>query len=207
MSAPANLDIKIEPLLLPNVTPIVLDLPAPVVQYLNDLVETIQNQSDQRQPHNANLAGHLAEEYQMAFNQDFCNLLTSIGQQFYVMNSLPTRPLILTSSWVNFQRRYEFNPTHNHDGLLSFVIWLRIPYDLAEEMQVFPRARGGRTSKFEFVYTSIMGHPHTRELDVDKSWEGRMCMFPSALSHAVYPFFTSDGVRISISGNLAQAPG
>ena len=33
----------------------------------------------------------------------------------------------LTALWCNFQRQYEFNPPHDHDGKLSFVIYLSIP--------------------------------------------------------------------------------
>ena len=31
---------------------------------------------------------------------------------------------------------------------------------------------------------------------------GYCCLFPSDLSHQVYPFYTSDKDRISISGNI-----
>lgn len=198
-----NFDIKIQPIVLPNLFPIMLDLPPPVVDYLNGLADDVMSSPDKFVPHNANLAGHLSGEYWLDFNDEFRDLLTGIGQEFYRVNGLPPKTLKLTSSWINFQRKHEFNPTHNHDGHLSFVIWLRIPYRLEDEINIFPQARGQRTSKFEFAYNSILGQPCTRELDVDQNWQGRMCVFPSPLPHAVYPFYTSDGVRISISGNLA----
>ena len=37
---------------------------------------------------------------------------------------------------------------------------------------------------------------------LDPSMEGYMVMFPSETQHCVYPFYTSDEERISISGNL-----
>ena len=37
----------------------------------------------------------------------------------------------LTALWANFQRQYEFNPPHDHDGKLSFVIYLSIPDKLS----------------------------------------------------------------------------
>ena len=40
-------------------------------------------------------------------------------------------------------------------------------------------------------------------LPVDKTWEGMMLMFPSKLHHSVYPFYTSDEKRISVSGNIS----
>ena len=39
----------------------------------------------------------------------------------------------LTALWANFQRQYEFNPPHDHDGKLSFVIYLSIPEPLKKE--------------------------------------------------------------------------
>ena len=37
---------------------------------------------------------------------------------------------------------------------------------------------------------------------VDKSFEGQMLMFPAPLQHIVYPFYTSDESRITVSGNI-----
>ena len=39
-------------------------------------------------------------------------------------------------------------------------------------------------------------------IDVDKSFEGKMLMFPAKLQHLVYPFYTSDKERITVSGNI-----
>ena len=39
-------------------------------------------------------------------------------------------------------------------------------------------------------------------LDVDNEYEGKIMMFPSSLVHCVYPFYTSDDYRISLSGNI-----
>jgi inosine/xanthosine triphosphate pyrophosphatase family protein len=39
-------------------------------------------------------------------------------------------------------------------------------------------------------------------IENDKTFEGKIAFFPSKLSHCVYPFYSSDDVRISISGNI-----
>jgi len=39
-------------------------------------------------------------------------------------------------------------------------------------------------------------------LPVDKSWNGVILMFPSTTKHAVYPYYTTDKERITISGNI-----
>ena len=41
--------------------------------------------------------------------------------------------LKLESLWVNYQKQHEFNPLHNHFGLISFVIWMKIPTDWKEQ--------------------------------------------------------------------------
>ena len=38
-------------------------------------------------------------------------------------------------------------------------------------------------------------------LDVDKKWERTGLIFKSSLNHVVWPFY-SDGIRITVSGNL-----
>jgi hypothetical protein len=37
---------------------------------------------------------------------------------------------------------------------------------------------------------------------MEKEAEGYMVMFPSQMTHQVFPFYESDGERISISGNI-----
>ena len=41
----------------------------------------------------------------------------------------------LTALWCNYQRQYEFNPPHDHDGKLSFVIYLSIPDPLKKKIK------------------------------------------------------------------------
>ena len=119
-----------------------------------------------------------------------------------VFTATPT--LSLQNLWVNFQKKHEFNPTHTHTGIYSFVIWMRIPYQLADEEKHFPTVRdtAQKTSKFTFHYNNILGMNSAFSLPVDRDWEGKMLFFPAALTHSVYPFYTSDEYRISVAGNL-----
>ena len=106
--------------------------------------------------------------------------------------------------WVNFQKKYEFNPPHVHDGLFSFVIWYKIPYTIKDERANFPHIaeRNQKAGQFAFLFSAPDGSLHTEDLPVDKEWEGKIALFPANLNHMVYPFYTSDEYRISISGNL-----
>ena len=116
--------------------------------------------------------------------------------------------------WVNIQKKYEINPMHNHGGILSFVLFLKIPYDLKEERSL-PHVRNSNFSLgpyFSFFYPALpehsdlhkFGHRFVGEhyISVDKNWEGTMIIFPAWMQHMVTPFYTSDEYRISVSGNL-----
>lgn len=110
--------------------------------------------------------------------------------------------------WINFQKKYEFNPIHGHSGDFSFVLWIQIPYDLEEELSLpnCVKANGRCNSLFKFITTNTAGKIIDHPLMIDKSWEGVMVLFPANQKHQVYPFFTSDDYRISISGNLIIKP-
>jgi hypothetical protein len=101
-----------------------------------------------------------------------------------------------TDAWVNIQQKYEYIPAHNHDGIMAYVIWINIPYDIKEEVSF----GNGTASCFNFQYSNILGQPMSKVIQVSKEDEGTIMIFPSALIHQVYPFYTSDGVRMSISG-------
>ena len=111
----------------------------------------------------------------------------------------------LENVWVNMQKKYEMNPLHCHNGMLSFVCWMDIPYSIEEEWNQ-PNVKASNFPKlgstFVFHYLNILGEMCTREFAVEKGWERRIIMFPSALWHQVYPFQTSDDLRISIAGNI-----
>lgn len=119
-------------------------------------------------------------------------------------------PYVETPVWINFQKKYEHNPVHIHSGDLSFVYWVQIPYDLEEEKKLpnmFPHAdeKYRKHSTFSFLiplFGPSGGGILPYQLNVDKTWEGKLIIFPAWLSHCVTPFYTSDEYRISVAGNL-----
>ena len=115
-------------------------------------------------------------------------------------NGLPVK---VNPSWYNIQTKHQFVPNHTHDGIYSFVIWMKIPY----EYEVEEPSGEGFTSCFEFTYTNNIGNIRNHVYKLGKKYEGTMLMFPSKLQHCVYPFYTSDDVRISISGNIVLDAG
>lgn len=113
-------------------------------------------------------------------------------------------PLILEKAWVNFQKKHEFNPPHIHSGVFSFVIWISVPYDIKDEMARASsiKSTANCPGHFEFSFTNSMGKVLGHTIPADHSYENKGVLFPSYMPHSVYPFYTSDYYRISVSGNF-----
>ena len=111
--------------------------------------------------------------------------------------------LSMGKPWINFQKKHEFLPNHTHDGVLSYSIWMKIPYNEKEEKN-YKRVNTNKEKfySFQFSYTNILGEICQENYEITKETEGCILMFPSKLTHCVYPFYTSDNERISISGNI-----
>ena len=107
--------------------------------------------------------------------------------------------------WVNFQKKYDFQPLHSHNGALSFVIWMKIPYTYEEEAkttQTQSLSDGHLSGCFQMLYTSLLGTTKHFNYFLNPEYEGTMIVFPASYQHQVHPFYTSDEERISISGNI-----
>ena len=161
------------------------------------------------------LAGHIRQEYNL-YTQNppdeviaYCRTRCLEGPFRHQFDNIQmfTRnaPVACNTLWVNFQRKYEFNPLHIHSGFASFILFIQIPYDLKEEEEYFGTEMNGdiHTSKLCFVnYHPHDGTPSYRPINVDKSFEGKLLLFGAKHIHQVYPFYTSDDYRITVSGNL-----
>ena len=119
--------------------------------------------------------------------------------QSYTEKAYDKRPeYVLSALWINYQKQHEFNPPHDHDGKLSFVIYLKIPEELKKENKEY-KGRSCGPGGIQFLYgdgttecVTYMSY-FPEELD--------MFIFPAWLKHWVSPF-KSDCTRISVSGNV-----
>ena len=105
---------------------------------------------------------------------------------------------VLSALWVNYQRKHEFNPPHDHDGKLSFVTYLSIPDELKKEHEEY-KGKSCGPGGIQFVYGD-----GPRDCITYQSFfpeEGDMYIFPAWLKHWVAPF-KSNCTRISVSGNV-----
>lgn len=102
--------------------------------------------------------------------------------------------------WLNIQKKYQFVPNHIHDGVFSYSIWMKIPYNLKEEIK-----KDKFATRFSFIYNSILGNlggNFSEFIELSKDNEGDIIFFPSKLMHCVYPFYTTNKKRMCISGNI-----
>jgi|TARA_R100001591_G_C4305308_1_gene171497 hypothetical protein len=166
---------------------------------------------------NSSLIGHIKEEYNMlgiteSLNEFILGACYKHKDAVKLSCLTENRPLTISNLWCNFQKKYEFNPPHDHSGLYSFVIFISVPYDLKKEEEYFGQIGGGQegyhdslkihTSKFAFLNTNHKGTIACDVLNVDKSFEGKMILFNAKQIHQVFPFYTSDDYRITVSGNI-----
>ena len=197
---------------LPNIGLTNGKIPPNIYQALNREIVDIHTNDKDIVRMNYTLAGQITKEYQITKSLPLLNpYLEEMGRayqkewNYYPKENPNDNKLKVESVWVNMQKKLEVNPLHNHDGTLSFVAWLHVPFKLEDERNM-ENCKNSRTvelsSTFQFVYTTALGKIANCPMFVESGWEARIVMFPSKLLHMVYPFQTSDDYRISIAGNL-----
>ena len=181
--------------------------------------------------YNSRLVGHIQEEYQLNVTDEMRNYFFSVLNEgpiferrvqeighFYddiekpkyrtkdgrVIEDYPF-DIKLGDVWVNFQKKNEFNPIHKHAGILSFVVFLSIPFTREEEDKFAPPSmrEKPKNGNFNFIHYTDDYHQNIElAVPVDKTWNGTGLLFESGQRHYVYPFYSSDDYRITISGNF-----
>jgi len=166
---------------------------------------------NKKEDHKDKLAGNITGSYTLVdkndwfFNQTLHPLIKVYAHQFKNIGEntpmVNIHPYKLKTWWVNYQKQHDFNPTHDHTGVYSFVIWLKIPYEY-EEQNKDNITNNPVRSTFQFHYQNILGEPRNFTYQLGKNYEGKLIFFPSKLIHEVYPFYNCEDDRISISGNI-----
>jgi len=203
-----SMHIEYRPVELPNVGVLEVKVPALVMAAIKNEVSQIQTNFDQHESANSKLAGNLEREYTLktcrTTVESFVVQVSEIYQKKNMHDLSQGSHMVLDGLWCNFQKATEFNPNHTHSGLLSFVIWVQVPYDIQQELDHSPGRHGVKNAAgcFELLYNNHVGDLATFVVPADRSWESHMLMFPARMAHCVYPFYTSKDYRISVSGNL-----
>ena len=184
---------------------------------MDKLWEYISSAKENSKSLKSNLAGNLSSSLVLndTDNWFFVNTCIPIIKKYIeffkkstAFNSQPISkndlPYGLDRFWVNFQKQHEFNPMHNHSGVYSFVVFMKIPTVWKEQCEIpfVKESNSPKASAFEFVYTDIMGNISQYTYCLDSSFEGIMLFFPAEMMHQVYPFYNCEEERITISGNI-----
>lgn len=185
--------------------------PQNVLNELKIQVDNLQHNFDKGYKYNNELAGEIEHEYKIPPSQNTKSYLKDLTQKIenesnyikYNFNPIPS--LNMEFLWVNFQKKYEYNPVHNHYGTYGFVIWYQVPYTFKEENSYSYKSGSSLHGTFNFIYPTPFDKNNSitsKPLYIDNSKEGYIAIFPSDLNHIVYPFYSSDKYRITIAGNI-----
>tara|TARA_R100001230_G_C5519320_1_gene57099 strand:- start:90 stop:539 length:450 start_codon:yes stop_codon:yes gene_type:complete len=117
----------------------------------------------------------------------------------YTNKKYDKRPeYVLSALWINHQKPNDFNPPHDHDGRLSFVIYLQIPEELKKENARY-KGKSCGPGGIQFIYGN---GPRDCVTYMSFMPEENDCfVFPAWLKHWVAPY-KSNCTRISVSGNF-----
>jgi hypothetical protein len=166
--------------------------------------EAKKNKKDYR-PH---LAGIIKEEYAYENRKDYVNEIAQFltvydaAYQKWKSQDYKIKPeYILNSLWVNYMKKGEYNPPHDHSDYLSFVIFLKVPEEITKEQDEFVGNSAGPGS-LSFLYGE--GNRQSITYQSVKPKERDIFIFPAWIKHYVAPFY-SDVTRISVSGNIMDS--
>ena len=189
--------------------------PKNVLEELGQQINTLQNNFSKGKKYNDLLAGEIQHEYKIDTQPQTKQYIKNLTQRFekasqHIAKNYNFKPsLIFNDLWVNFQKKHEYNPMHSHSGVYSFVIWYKIPYTFENEAKYTYKSaskakRECHHGRFLFIIPSKNDRfrLNVDKLEIDKSQEGLVAIFPSTLDHIVYPFYSSDEYRITVAGNI-----
>ena len=189
---------------------LLIDVPHEHREGISNSINEIIAETDITEDVRSFLRGHISHQFAFPLSEEMQSFLIELTAQYHAkFGSHPDmkyqkKPPVYESatSWVNFQKKGEFNPIHSHSGSFSWVMWIRCPYKIADEQARYGDINQNESAAFNFHYVDAYGDIAAVNLPVDEEFEWKMAFFPSRLSHSVNPFMTSDDFRISISGNI-----
>ena len=113
-----------------------------------------------------------------------------------------THELAFSRFWCRASLDGDYQSIHDHQGIFTFVVWLTVPFEGADERQVQAGFRP-EASDFVLVYPDTCGQLQKRNFVLGKGAEGKMLFFPSDINHIVYPHYTTQEYRIALAGDVA----
>ena len=103
--------------------------------------------------------------------------------------------------WCRVSQDGDYQSIHDHQGIFTFVVWLKIPFEGEDERQVQAGFRP-EASDFVLCYPDTCGQYQKRNWVLGKGAEGKMLFFPSDINHIVYPHYTTTEYRVALAGDI-----
>ncbi len=199
--------MNVQEIKLPSNGILQFDVPSHLFEKVKQKIEILKNTKleDENLYNNKFLAGQIEKELRFYPDMEFRTWLNSIAKSYNEYFDTGDQ-IELDKVWVNFQKKHEYNPVHDHTGNLSFVIWVKVPYSLENEDNMPNTILSGKgvNGRFCFIYNTNFSGSSNFYFDVDSTYEAKGIIFPANAKHCVYPFYTSDEYRISIAGNFIK---
>ena len=181
-----------------------VNMPREYVDLLNAQADEILNDEDlsKKRDWSHNLAGNVKKEVAINHNEikGLPEFLVAMSHE-YIKRVLPEglsdKAKVSFSVWVVSQYAGDFNPIHIHDANLSGGAFLKIPPKCEEEYA--KEDHHPTVGCLEFL--GSMPNHFARHSYIVKPEVGDFYLFPSWLSHQVYPF-RSEGERRSMAFNV-----
>ena len=149
-----------------------------------------------------NLAGNVKKEIAIDHNKivglpEFFITMAKVYYKHTINKEPADGSKVSFRVWVVSQYKGDFNPVHIHDANLSGVAFLKIPPKFEEEYKA--EDHHPTAGCLEFL-GSVPNH-FARHSYIVKPQVGDFYLFPSWLTHQVYPF-RSEGERRSLAFNV-----
>ena len=149
-----------------------------------------------------NLAGNVKKEVAIDQNKipNFPEFMITMAKAYY-KHTIEKDPIegskVGFRVWVVSQYKGDFNPMHIHDANLSGVAFLKMPPGFDKEYEKEDHHQTAVCLEF----LGSMPNHFARHSYIAKPKVGEFYLFPSWLTHQVYPF-RSEGERRSLAFNI-----
>ena len=177
----------------------------------DDMFDSLKQSIDNaHEDYRHTLAGNIADERKLEIDDVASTEINErVALYLSLMHDKPTHHfphylngLNLNSIWVNFQKAFEWNPPHKHEGDISFVIYIDNPVDITEE-EKHPTQQGNAPTAGRIAFRYGEQHNLMSNVITMSPKAKDMLIFPAWLEHQVYPFTQENITRISIAGNIS----
>ena len=179
-------------------------IPEDLINKINNYIDELIKDEERAKKQNVGkiLAGNVTQEFDL--DRQFsvkCGWAEFLSKECAIWIKQATGKKItkfnLIGSWVVRQFQNEYNPIHFHGGHVSGVGYLKVPKSLGETFQ--ENKRNNNNGEIHLVHGS-------RQFLSDAIFKikpkvGNFYYFPNYLLHTVYPFYSENEERRSISFN------